>query len=314
MAMRKRASLAIALVVFLLSGCAQAEQETSVPPVSTMQTQAQTLPPVETTLATQPVSTEPPPTEEVVEEEPWYLRHRLVRHACGEYNGAHYTNSREAMEHSLETGHRLIEVDFLVTTDDQLVCAHTWKDIFPHGCAGTLEACLKRNPYREYTLLTGADIISYMQAYPDLYIIVDTKQKDLTGVVSLLVELAQEPQIVDRLILQVYWPGEKTSLLELYPFPRDNILFTAYKFGTNRVSEILRLCQQEDIPVVTSFWSRYGQDTVKRFSEAGVLIFEHTVNTPEALESSLERGVRGVYSDSLQLEDFPEPEAPEGQS
>lgn len=308
MAMRKRTGLAIALLACLLAGCAEADSGAPIPPASTMQTEVQTLAPVETTLAMEPISTEPPATGEVVVEEPWYLRHHLVRHACGEYEGAHYTNSREAMEHSLETGHRLIEVDFLLTTDDQLVCAHTWKDIFPHGRAGTLEACMQKDSDGAYTLLTGADIISYMQAYPELYIVVDTKEKDLNGVVSLLVELAQEPQVVERLILQVYWPGEKSSLLELYPFPRDNILFTAYKFGTNRVPEILRLCQQEDIPVVTAFWSRYSQDTVKLFSEAGVVIFEHTVNTQEALENSLERGVAGIYSDALGLEDMPEPD------
>lgn len=314
--MRNRVYLAIVLLACLLSGCvwaASGTQPLSDPTVATGPSESWVSVPEETTAATQAAPEEHPVTlEQEQEAQPWYLCNCLIRHACGSIGTLAYTNSKEAMENSLETGNRLIEVDFLLTTDGHLVCAHKWRDIFSNGKAGTLESFLKRD-IPKYTQLTASNILGYMQEYPDLYIVVDTKEKDLCQVVSLLVELASDPDTIERLIIQTYWPGEKEKLMELYPFPRENILFTAYKFGEERIPEILQLCLDEDIPVVTTPWNRWDQETVAEFSRAGIVVFEHTVNTTDDLSDSLNRGVHGIYTDSLQWEDWPTLEAADGQ-
>ena len=65
----------------------------------------------------------------VHEESAWYHSAPLIYHAGGGIDGLTYSNSREALEHTLNQGNRFVEVDFLFTSDGQLVCAHDWHDI-----------------------------------------------------------------------------------------------------------------------------------------------------------------------------------------
>lgn len=62
----------------------------------------------------------------------WYEQYGLIAHAGGgitvdgrQYS---YTNSREAVEQSYAAGHRVIELDFALTSDEYLVCTHDWAD------------------------------------------------------------------------------------------------------------------------------------------------------------------------------------------
>lgn len=51
----------------------------------------------------------------------------LIAHAGGGINGLKYTNSLEAMEHSIGHGFKMIELDLLISTDGRVVAAHDWK-------------------------------------------------------------------------------------------------------------------------------------------------------------------------------------------
>ena len=52
---------------------------------------------------------------------------QLIAHAGGVIDSCTYTNSREAMLHSLAKGYRFIEFDLLFTSDSVLVAAHSWE-------------------------------------------------------------------------------------------------------------------------------------------------------------------------------------------
>jgi len=77
-------------------------------------------------------------------------------------------------------------------------------------------------------------------------------------------------------------------------------LFTCYKFDPLRVEEILALCEAEQIDVVTVSYGSWEAETVNLFLERGILLFEHTVNLPEMVQLSLEKGIYGFYTDFLQ--------------
>lgn len=307
----------VVLTILLISGCAVSEdtqldsaiqiettsvieQEETVPDV-TLPVSEVSVPP-----DTMPEETAAEPTEDMVETEPWYNISRLIHHACGGINGTKYTNSLEAMERTLSKGNLLVEVDFLFTSDGQLICAHKWDQFFRDKENCTLEEFLQLKVKKKYTPLTAGDIIGYMEKYPSLYIIVDTKEPDLTGVVAELLLLCESrPDIADRFVIQLYEPGQKGQIQALYPFRNENLLFTCYKFGEDRASEVLELCRDEQIQIVTVPYNSWSQKTVDLFLEEGMILFEHTVNSTEKTKLSLKKGIYGFYTDFLQEEDLP---------
>ena len=311
---------------FLLYGCAaEIIQETEPSAAHAQEEQnLQTVPAFQEPTHTAPEETESAspemPEEQCILKNPWYTTERLIYHACGGIDGISYTNSREAMESTLAAGNMFIEVDFLYTTDGHLVCLHNWTDMLPRWKYKDLKRKYKDKedqiPETKYTLdqfldkkvkdnfsgLTAADIVSYMKEYPELYIIVDTKEENPVAVIADLLKLCDfQADIADRFIIQLYDRGQREKILELYPFPRENFLFTCYKFDPLRVDEILELCREEQIRVVTVSHGIWEAETVNLFLKQGVTVFEHTVNLPEQVELSLEKGIHGFYTDFLQI-------------
>lgn len=236
---------------------------------------------------------------------PWYERSRLIYHAGGVVDGVTYTNSREAIEQTLSRGDMLLEIDFLFTSDGHLVCLHEWKNLYGMTRACSLEKFQSLRIYGRFTTITAEEFIDYMREYPDLYLIVDTKEKDSVAVVAELLRLCDyQDDIARRFVIQLYDAGVKAKMCELYDFRDDNFLFTAYKFGPSRTNAIMDLCKEEGITVITVPYGSWGSATVERFLAEGFLIFEHTVNDTKMTDASLGRGVYGFYTDTLMADDL----------
>ena len=331
---RKQKYLRISIVLLtalLLLGC-DAKIIQKEEPITRSRPEEQILQTVPALQETAPISVEETvsaPTESLaeppVQKDPWYNAGPLIYHACGGIDGISYSNSQEAMESTLAAGNMLVEVDFLYTTDGHLVCLHKWIDLLPMWkykelkreykdkedqipeTEYTLEQFLKKNVKGKFTGQTARDIISYMQEYPELHIIVDTKEEDLAAVIGELLKLCDfQPDIAERFVIQLYDRGQKAKILELYPFRNENFLFTCYKFDPLRVDEILEICSAEQISVVTVPYGSWEQETVDRFLQQQIILFEHTVNDPEMAALSLEKGICGFYTDFLQKSELKE--------
>lgn len=239
--------------------------------------------------------------------EEWYQDTRLIYHAGGAVDGFAYTNSKEALENTLANGNTVVEIDFLFTLDGSLICAHTWEDLYALEPL-TLKEVQDVGIYRKYTPMTAEELIGYMKENPDLVVIVDTKEEQPLTVMEELVRLSnREETILNRFVIQLYDRGMKQEVLEIYPFHDENFLFTAYEFGSERVEEIMQLCYEENIRVVTVVYYSWSQEVVDFFREKGIVIFEHTVNDAYEAKDIIASGVQGVYTDFLQkadMEDF----------
>ena len=233
-------------------------------------------------------------------EDAWYNRAELIMHACGGIDGLDYTNSREAMELSLEKGCRFIEVDFTFSADGVPVCVHSWSDLHSDEVMD-YDSFMAHKVFGKYSPMDAQDVLDYMEAYPELYIILDTKDS-IVDLVRSLVELGAADELMQRFIVQLYGPGEKAQILELYPFPEENFLFTAYILG-NRPGYIMQLCYDENISVVTLPYGWYSEKW-HYFDEKNFVIYTHTVNRPDEMKQLLEKGVKGLYTDFLSHSDL----------
>lgn len=306
--------LSIVLQILCLIGCNR-EPDPQIPVTSeTVETTASVLEPVQTeSEPTEPLSAAIETTAQAAATEetiptvyiPWYESGRLIYHAGGAVGEMTYTNSKEAVEKTLADGNRLLEMDFLFTSDGHLVCLHEWKNFLGMTQPCTLERFLSMKIFHKFTTISAETFISYMRQYPDMYLIIDTKEQSMAEVVGELLRLCDyEKSVADRFVIQLYDRGIKAQIMELYPFGADNFLFTAYKFGADRIANIKNLCLEEDIRIVTVPYGSWNQATVQQFNDAGFYVFEHTVNFTGMTDNALARGVYGFYTDSLQESDL----------
>ena len=235
----------------------------------------------------------------------WHNRCDLIYHAAGGLDGLDYSNSRDALEHTLALGNRFIEIDFRYTSDGQLVCARDWADITKDGTAPSSEDFRDLKIYGKFATMTGRDLIGFMEAYPDLYIIIDTKENGAVQVVTDLAALcAGDETILSRFIIQLYDFESKAAIVEAYPFPDDQFLFTAYKYGTGKPAEILKNCYEQNIRIITVPHGAWSDQVIAHFTEKGFVLYEHTVNRPDEAREALARGIRGLYTDFLSPADL----------
>lgn len=305
--MGHKGRLAVLVSVFLLSVCLfGCVQETALDSPETEEiTEIQTASViVQEDVTTAPVL--PEETQEETQEEiliprtPWYEMSRLIYHAGGEVGGFTYTNSKEAVEQTLARGDILLEIDFLFTSDGHLICLHEWQNLHGMTRPCTLDTFLSLKMYDRFTTITAEDVIGYMRTYPEMYLIIDTKEDDPVAVVAELLRLCDyDATVAERFVIQLYDAGVKAEMLKLYSFGEDNFLFTAYKFGASRISEIMELCRDEGITVITVPYGSWDKATVGQFTDGGFLVFEHTLNYTTMTDNALGRGVYGFYTDFL---------------
>lgn len=305
----KRCSALVLVLIglFLMSGCKEKGStapvvETTVPTVMITETTF----PAETTGETEYVEeTTQPEVSEPAVRIPWYETSRLIYHAAGEIGGFTYTNSREAVENSLSLGNMLLEIDFLFTSDGHLVCLHEWPNLMGLGGPVPLERFLSLKIFNKFATITAEDVIEYMRQYPDMYLITDTKEADSCAVIGELLRLCDyDPDIADRFVIQLYDGGVREQMQELYPFQDENFLFTTYKFGPQRISDIMELCEAENIQVITAPYGSWDKATIQKLQDAGFIIFEHTLKYTSMVKNALSRGVYGFYTDALQPSDL----------
>ncbi len=239
------------------------------------------------------------------EEGEWYQDAPLIYHAGGGIDGLAYSNSQEALEKTLENGSYFVEIDFMYTSDGELICMHEWENQWDSEAIPSLQEFKAGRVYGKYTTMTAKELIGYMAEYPELHIIIDTKEGDQVEVVKTLVELSSyNTDITNRFIIQLYADGVKSEIQEIYPFRDSNYLFTVYKYGDRFPNKIMKICYDENISVVTVPYDAWDEATKQLYVEKGFVLYEHTVNRPDFAEKSLKQGVHGFYTDFLELDDL----------
>lgn len=132
-----------------------------------------------------------------------------IAHGGGMINGYTYTNSKEAVEHSIQCGIKYIELDLVLTADSVLVATHSWKDYNKMvgnddvATVPTLEQFKTSKLHGYLTPMTFSDIDSIMCAHPDIYLVTD-KMSDPT-VLEPYIAKYKDRTIVECLSLDDYY-------------------------------------------------------------------------------------------------------------
>ena len=231
---------------------------------------------------------------------------KYIIHACGEIadeNGIlyTYTNSKEALENSLNRGNKVIEIDFHKTSDDVLVCGHAWGDLYMEGkqmekgVAPSYEDFLKCKVQDKFTPLSFKDVISYMQKDSDFVVVTDIKDEN----VQTCKMIAQTyPELRDRFIIQIYHADEYDAVKKA---GFKYIIFTLYETDeSERTADALKKIANKSLIgfTVYSEWAddKDFYDIIKSLNKP---VYVHTVNDQDEINRYFDMGIQGIYTDNV---------------
>ena len=235
---------------------------------------------------------------EDLEYDTWYKNNKIIVHATGMIDSLTYTNSKESIEHSINNGAKIIEVDFGYTSDGHIVCYHMPSDVHITATSFTLDEFLHYKIQGKYTPITLNNIIEYMKSNPELYISIDTKHDKLTELIKDITMLCHDENILNRFIIQCFYPGEKEQIAKIYDFPEENYMFAPYKYSTNPYTA-LKVCYEENFHVLAAPVGAYSEEMLKLMASKNIYVYLHTVNRIDILEELFRQGTHGVYSDYI---------------
>ena len=221
-----------------------------------------------------------------------------IAHAGGSVGTVVYSNSLEALETNKEF-FQLFELDFLETSDGNLVCLHDWEQSAEKMLGSRFEkpislqefdSLVRKNP--ELTACNLKTLSSWLDENPDKKIVTDVKSDSSAEFLRLLA--IQYPRLVDRFIPQIYHPDE-------YPIVKaagfKDIIFTLYRSNLSD-NEVLGFANSVSLYAVTMDSSRVGQLSLD-LNSAGIPVYAHTINDLEWWAQLRDYGVSNIYTDFL---------------
>lgn len=242
----------------------------------------------------------------------WQQENPLVAHALGEVDGKIETNSKEAFLASWGNGFRALEVDFTYTADGVLVARHDFDEdgtYYRLEQDATSPLVMDKNNYQnskiiyDQTPITAVDVLGLMAEYPDVYIITDTKETDKDtvqkqfGDLKKIAEAMEQPQILERIVPQIYHEEMYDWVKEIYPF--QEWIYTLYLKSNLNYSEVAEFCSAKGIGTVTLQKERVSQAVVDSLHAKGIKVYAHTINRYKQFEELLALGVDGIYTDRI---------------
>jgi glycerophosphoryl diester phosphodiesterase len=203
-------------------------------------------------------------------------------------------NTLLAFRRSYAAGFRLFEVDISVTRDNQLICRHDTPDVDEDNFSFADFVAENRRLGKKGNCVF-ADLIHAVSAHPDIYIILDVKNR-FNDAYRLMRQMIGGSGLGRRFIPQLY------DFSELPTFRRDGFfagpIFTSYR-SQYTTRQIMAYARQYDLPVVTlSDWRLRRLppgDTVLRSR----IVFGHPMDNLAGAKKWKAWGLRAIYTFTL---------------
>ncbi|SDC76632.1 glycerophosphoryl diester phosphodiesterase [Paenibacillus sp. UNCCL117] len=242
-----------------------------------------------------------------------WTRHTHIAHGMGQIDGVNTANAGEAFVLNYDKGFRVFEADLILTTDGHLVARHDWSDYLSRMLQQTvaseqtvnapmsLAQFKERNILGAYRPLEVSELLNLLVAYPDAYLVTDTKETDPQIVdkqFRLLVEAAKaiDPALLERIIPELYTPEMIRQVRDIYPFP--SYLFSLYLSSLSH-EEVLEEVRTLGIQAVAMPLERVDANWMRQLKAEGAVVYTHTLNDPLEWARLQKMGVHGVYTDEL---------------
>ena len=218
----------------------------------------------------------------------------------GGVEGQQYLNSKEMVVNSIENGRKYIELDFLYTSDKQIVASHEFENLenFSLTIRPTLQEFESQKLYGKYTGVTYEWLLDLLKTYPDITIIFDTKENDSLQILSDMAKIAESKQVnlYSQMIVQVYSFENYLQIKQNLNFER--FWYTNYKSKYPFYKIINYFGDKSDVETVVMnklCFFAYIQSSYKLNKKIAV----HTINGATMAQYLIRRGVDYIFTDFL---------------
>ena len=232
---------------------------------------------------------------------------KFIGHGIYGIDNISYTNSFESLELAIKNEIKVVEVDFLFTSDGELVLNHLWNN----NIDVSYNDFMNNKINDIYTPMDLKELLNYMKRYNDLYVVIDTKEdlydnnKTIFDVYKKIVDevILYDNKLLDRFIVQLYNFEDYKLLKKIYDF--DNKIFSVYKFSDGfTIEKVVYYCLMNDIDSIVIPYEYINDDNINRekikfIKSKNINIFVNTVNDYDIYNNLLDYGVDGVYTDFL---------------
>lgn len=247
-----------------------------------------------------------------------------VIHACGEYNGYSYTNSKEALQNTLKARRfqkKLpIEIDFMLTSDGVPVCIHDWRH-FNHNNKISSNRRMSLKEFLQYrapgglTPMTAKEAINIMAKTRNAYLVIDTKENGfkIYKKLAYICKRTGHSSFLKRIIVQLYHFEDYERIKRIYPF--KHWLFTAYKVGCStpkQIKNIVRKVQELKLDALVMPYTSFARANNNHYvmkdknikavnSHRHVPLIIHTINSRRLYYALKKNRINGVYTDKVNM-------------
>ena len=240
-----------------------------------------------------------------------WTSNRYIAHACGAVNNRAYTNSKEALSHNYDIGHRVFEADLIETDDGDLVCWHGWTtsevdEIIPESFRNrklTTSEFLDLPLSGDLHTMDFDYLVRFMATHKDMYLVTDTKSPDSEITLrrfEKIVDIARsiDPSVLDRIIPQIYYNDMLEEINRFYDW--KSVIYTTYLLPSGTMySDFVEFCAGNGIKVIAAYPELLNDELIEYIRSAGIMIYVFTVNSPEEQYEWDEKGISGYYTDIL---------------
>lgn len=235
---------------------------------------------------------------------------RFIAHAGGIIDGYEGSNSLEALQSSVDRGYTLIEVDFLITFDGQVVLGHDWQYMLnrvPLVRSSSEESAIVTHSeymsykiFNQYTPVDLKVLIEFLDKNPSVRIITDTKQTYY----ALKIIAEKFSKHVNRFIPQIY---AFEDFKEIYDLGFKDIIVTLYQMPLGVKSSASTIAtnamQYKFFAVTISDELLYSNEYISQLNTNKINYYVHTINSEERAKELLGMGFKGIYTDYLVPDD-----------
>lgn len=236
-----------------------------------------------------------------------WSRDITVGHSFGGINDDTYTGSLEAFEENYMKGHRTFEVDLILTSDKEIVLCHDWKMYnYSEETPPTLEEFLSNPIKGKYTPMSFEDLCVLMDRYDDIWIVLDTKDKNKEKVLEkfqILIDTVNRnnmSHILNRIIVQLYNEDMYDVVNTVYPF--EQYIFTLYQRWGGGKEDFIQICRwsvKNNVDIITMAYTVANKDIIKIANRYGIDVYVHTLNDVNEAQKYIDIGVKGIYTDYI---------------
>lgn len=233
-----------------------------------------------------------------------------IAHALGGIDGKSYTNSPQGLEHNYKKGFKVFEVDLDLSSDGELIAWHSFdkKSLKEMGLPEkyathkpTVAEFKSQKSYGKYNTMTFKDVVSYMQKYKDIYMVIDLKQAEEDKIRKVYNEIVEDAagdyNVLDRIIPQIYNASTYNEVMKIYNFKSAS--FTCYKMSKIDENEITNYCAMNGIKVLTVDYRFFTPSLVEKCNARGIKLYMNTYNDINEVNRYKKKGVYGFFTDFL---------------